>query len=87
MYLLASHVKVLAGYPPIFFIRTQCVRIDTLSSENLVLKFGIPQGSHLWPILFTLFMSPLYDVVRFNIDFHAYADDTQLYKIVTKNEI
>ena len=65
--------------------RTQSVSIDdrngiTIISDKASLSCGVPQGSVLGPILFTLYMSPLGDICRANdILFHSYADDSQNY--------
>ena len=53
---------------------------ETAMSDVVRLSMGVPQGSVLGPLVFTLFTTPLGDICRwYDQDFHLYSDDTQLY--------
>ena len=56
------------------------VCIDGDFSAEHTLKYSLPQGSIIGPHGFILYTSPVGDIIRsFNISFHAYADDVQMY--------
>lgn len=60
--------------------RTFSVNFANVSSSVVPLKYGLPQGSILSPILFSLYMRPLGSICRrYDISYHMYADDTQIY--------
>ena len=59
--------------------RSQSVIINDKTSSRLPLKFGVPQGSKLGPILFNSYIAPVSEVAQRNeISDQKYADDEQL---------
>ena len=60
--------------------RSQYVKVDGFDSSSISLNCGVPQGSVLGPLLFTLYVSPIeYIIKHHGLDAIFYADDTQIY--------
>ena len=49
-------------------------------SNKRILTSGVPQGSVIGPKAFTMYITPVSNILRLhNIKYHTYADDIQVY--------
>ena len=61
--------------------RTHSVKVGSTLTHPVGLQYWVPQGSVLVPILFSLYTNPISSIIHSHssINYHFYADDTQLY--------
>ena len=75
------YAKSLQWFSSYLSDRRQFVTIGSIFSKLVPLQSGVPQGSVLGPILFTLYTQPLSNTIqKHQFDYHKYADDTELQK-------
>ena len=59
--------------------REQFVQINDKISSKAIIRFGVPQGSLLGPVLFNLYVADMYPNVHPKEECLQYADDSTLY--------
>lgn len=62
--------------------RTQIVKINNSESKEIQVTSGVPQGSHLGPLLFSIFINDIVDCFKFS-QCALYADDLKIKKNIS----
>ncbi len=71
--------NAISWFSSYFTNRTCRVSIDGELSRIQSLDYGVPQGSVIGSLLFTIYIKPIGDIIRkHGLHFHIYADDTQI---------
>lgn len=61
--------------------RSQYVVIRGFQSDSFPVLSGVPQGSHIGPLLFNIFVNDMIDVIKYS-KVYLYADDLKLVKVI-----
>jgi len=67
--------------------RSQAVVIKDVHSFSAKLTCGVPKGSVLGPLLFSLYVAPIEDIIiAHSLQSMIFADDTQMYLVIQRSE-
>lgn len=58
------------------------VKINSVNSDMILVPSGVPQGSHLGPILFNIFINDI-SLALNDVEFLLYADDLKVYRCIS----
>ena len=65
---------------------SQSIFIKEVRSSPADLICGVPQGSVLCPLLFSLYVAPIEDITAHGLQSMIFADDTQMYLVIQRFE-
>jgi hypothetical protein len=63
--------------------RTQAVKVSHYISNSFQVSSGVPQGSHLGPLLFLIFINDLPSIFDESVDILLFADDAKIFSKIT----